>query len=333
MINRIDDISVSISMITYNHEKYIEEAIESILMQNVDFKFEIVIGDDCSPDNTQMIIQKYANQYPDLIKPILRNENIGTLKNLDDINKRCRGKYIIILEGDDYWTDSNKLQSQFEFLEANSEYVAVASWCEVVDENGNISDEITNKYDVFNFNKNIYSLEDYQRGKIPGHMNTILFRNMYLNADYDYYKLYSAHAVVGDRTLYLILVLLGDIYVNQKVMSCYRFFRKNGSTNYSSTTIGKNESLIYFVYYSNLEKYVYEIMGKQISLRNLKYSFLANSIIRAINEPNEENKCIRNEIIHGFSKFEIILFIPSIFIKKLNSKLSSFKFIKKMLFM
>jgi len=316
MIDETNDISVSISMITYNQEQYVSQALESILMQNVNFKYEIVIGDDCSPDNTQEVIQKYAEMYSDIIKPILRNENLGVLKNLDDTNRHCIGKYIIILEGDDYWVDANKLQTQFDFLESNTEYFSVAHWCEVVDENGNLSNEISNKSDIFNFKKNIYSLKDYQNGSIPGHLNTILFKNIYFECEYDYAKIFSAHFMVGDRTLYLILVLLSDMFIINKVMSCYRFVRKKGNTNFCSLMIEKNECLTYFDYYSNLEKYVFEVMKKKISLRKLRDQCFIDAIRCTKENPTKENKRIRKTIFNKLNKFEIIIYCISLIIKK-----------------
>jgi len=313
----INDIAVSVAVITYNHGKFISQALESILMQNINFEYEIVIGDDCSPDDTQLIIQEYIRKYPDRINPILRKENIGIRKNADDIKKRCKGKYIIILEGDDYWTDPNKLQMQFNFLESHPEYIAVAHWCEVVDENGNISDEYAHKHYTFNFNKNIYSLKDYQKGRIPGHVNTILFRNIYLKSVYEYEKIFSANSIMGDRTLYLILVLLGDIFVFHKEMSHYRYVKKKGNTNYCSKIIGKNQSLSFFNYYSDLERYVYEIMGRKISLRGLKYQRFYSSISSVIKNPTEENKDIMKKIYSKLDQWEMIRFLPILLIKQI----------------
>ncbi|MCF6185625.1 MAG: glycosyltransferase, partial [Bacteroidales bacterium] len=120
-------MTVSILMLTYNHEKFIAQAIESVLMQKVSFNYELIIGDDCSQDNTQKIIREYQKKHPDIIKPVLRTKNIGANNNFVDIFKKATGKYIALLEGDDYWTDPNKLQKQVDFLEANPEYGIVST--------------------------------------------------------------------------------------------------------------------------------------------------------------------------------------------------------------
>ncbi len=139
MQNWKGDISkpvVSICSITYNHENFIEEALDSFLMQETGFPFEIVIDDDCSPDGTANIIRKYEEKFPHIIKANLREKNIGVMKNFMSNMKRAKGKYIALCEGDDYWTDNSKLQKQVDFLEANGEYVLTYTSVEGFDENG-----------------------------------------------------------------------------------------------------------------------------------------------------------------------------------------------------
>lgn len=116
---------VSIACITYNHEKYIRQCLEGFVMQKTDFKFEIVIHDDASTDKTAEIIREYWRNYPDLFKPILQNKNRYSEKKgilIPYVYPQCRGKYIALCEGDDYWTDPFKLQKQVDFLEENPEY-------------------------------------------------------------------------------------------------------------------------------------------------------------------------------------------------------------------
>jgi len=113
---------VSVHTITYNHEKYITKAIEGVLAQKTNFHIELVISDDCSTDKTKAVIEKYEKQYPEIIKPIYRKKNLGSIKNWIDTFSKCKGKYIALCEGDDYWTDPYKLQKQVDFLEANPDY-------------------------------------------------------------------------------------------------------------------------------------------------------------------------------------------------------------------
>ena len=115
------DPLVSVKMLTYNHEPYIAQAIEGVLLQETDFPIELVIGEDCSTDKTREIVLKYQQMHPDLIRVIVRDTNVGASKNTQHIDKLIRGKYLAWCEGDDYWTHPKKLQRQAEILEADTE--------------------------------------------------------------------------------------------------------------------------------------------------------------------------------------------------------------------
>jgi glycosyltransferase involved in cell wall biosynthesis len=115
---------VAIWMVTYNHEAYVVEAIESVLMQQTHFDFKLYIGDDCSKDNTRKIIQAYQEKYPHKIELLLHEKNLGASPNGIFMYQHCiqtGAKYIALCEGDDYWTDPFKLQKQVDFLEANQD--------------------------------------------------------------------------------------------------------------------------------------------------------------------------------------------------------------------
>jgi glycosyltransferase involved in cell wall biosynthesis len=116
-------MKVSVHMLAYNHEKYIAQAIESVLMQNVKFDYEIVIGDDCSTDATREIIEGFRVRYPEKIRLVTSATNVGMFKNSQRVFEACKGEYIAILEGDDYWTSADKLQKQVDFLDTHPECV------------------------------------------------------------------------------------------------------------------------------------------------------------------------------------------------------------------
>ncbi|MEH2128164.1 glycosyltransferase [Nostoc sp.] len=116
-------MKVSVLMVTYNHENFIAQAIESVLMQKVDFEYELVIGEDYSTDNTRQIVIDYQRKYSDKIRLLLPDVNLGAHKNFLNTFKACQGKYLAILEGDDYWTSSKKLQKQVDFLDKNLDFV------------------------------------------------------------------------------------------------------------------------------------------------------------------------------------------------------------------
>jgi glycosyltransferase involved in cell wall biosynthesis len=118
----MDKPLVSVKTITYNHEKYIAQCIEGIMNQKTSFSFEYIIGEDCSTDSTMKIIQQYANKYPDTIRIITSEKNVGSAINDQRTDDACQGKYVAFCEGDDYWTDPYKLQKQVDFLEANPDF-------------------------------------------------------------------------------------------------------------------------------------------------------------------------------------------------------------------
>lgn len=119
---------VAISCITYNHEKYLRDALEGFLMQKTDFPFVAIVHDDASTDGTATILREYAEKYPDIILPIYEKENQYSKRNgsLSQIMHEARNatgaKFIAYCEGDDYWTESSKLQLQVDFLESNNDY-------------------------------------------------------------------------------------------------------------------------------------------------------------------------------------------------------------------
>ncbi|MFC1793548.1 glycosyltransferase [Planctomycetota bacterium] len=121
------DPLVSAAMITYNHAPYIADAIEGILQQETNFPFELVIGEDCSTDGTREIVLNYQKKYPDIIKIITSDKNVGSCKNTVRTERACRGKYIAYCEGDDYWHHPLKLQKQIDFLETHPDYGLVHS--------------------------------------------------------------------------------------------------------------------------------------------------------------------------------------------------------------
>lgn len=121
----MSDPMVTVLCITYNHIDFVEDAINGFLRQKTNFPFEILIHDDCSDDGTDQILREYEKKYPERIQLITEEENQyskGINIPYDIMLPRIRGKYIAVCEGDDYWTDDNKLQKQFDFMEAHHDY-------------------------------------------------------------------------------------------------------------------------------------------------------------------------------------------------------------------
>jgi glycosyltransferase involved in cell wall biosynthesis len=128
-----EGVTVSVAMTTYNQEKFIEQAIDSALGQETTFPVELVIGEDCSVDRTRAIVLDYGRRFPNKVRLLLHERNVGPQHNLAQTLQACRGRYIALLEGDDYWTSRHKLQKQVDFLERHPEcsqcFHAAAAFC------------------------------------------------------------------------------------------------------------------------------------------------------------------------------------------------------------
>ena len=256
------DCLVSIVVITYNHEKYIRKCLDSILMQNVDFYFEIIISDDFSTDKTAQIISEYQVKYPDIVKPILRSINVGATRNQYDCFLRCTGEYIAILDGDDFWTDKLKLKIQTDFLKNNDKYIACTQRYSVVDENNNVTQKVF--YGLGRPESGEYTINDFQKYIYYGHPGTLVFINIFLKPQYDYSIIYKADRWICDITLCLILTCLGRIYVSDDNMMSYRSFQKKGGTNYCSSIQGKNSIIERINFLNRLEGYCQDEMNIEI---------------------------------------------------------------------
>jgi glycosyltransferase involved in cell wall biosynthesis len=142
---------VSVVILTYNHERFIRQALDSVLMQEVDFSYEVIIGEDCSTDQTRRIVQEYARLHPDIIRPIYHSPNGGMGRNLQACLAACQGEYLAPLEGDDYWTNPQKLQKQVDFLATHPQYSMCFHEVMVIDEEPYKVRGITSNEDEYTF--------------------------------------------------------------------------------------------------------------------------------------------------------------------------------------
>lgn len=140
---------VSVCLITYNQEKYIARTLTGLLAQEADFPFEIVVGDDASTDGTSAVCREFAARYPESVRFEEQTENVGFLRNFYITCSRCCGQYIAFCEGDDYWTDVQKLKKQVDFLHANPDYGLVCTNVASLDDlTGRISQRDTSLYEI-----------------------------------------------------------------------------------------------------------------------------------------------------------------------------------------
>lgn len=202
---------LSVCLITYNHVNYIEQAIESVLMQQVNFPWELIIADDFSIDGTRQIVLSYQKKYPEIIKLILQEKNTGAAQNFMDLITYPASKYIAYFEGDDYWTDPNKLQKQVDFLQANDDYAICFHSVKIENSIKNIT-----QYSDRNL-KTESTIFDYAtKNYIP--TPSVLFRN----CDLTNYHQWAQKCLIGDYVLFLYIAQFGKIHFIQEDMAVYR---------------------------------------------------------------------------------------------------------------
>ena len=198
------DILVSVICVTYNHEKYIRAALDSIILQKTDFAFEILVGEDCSTDSTRVILAEYEKKYPDMFKMYYREKNLGATRNEYELLMDAKGDYIAALELDDIWTDENKLQKQFDFLKANPDYIGVAHDFDIIDKDGNVIDNEDNKA-IKSFLGKRFTIDDFLNEGFVFQTGTHFYRNIFKDGK-DYSIIYTADRLIRDKTILSILL-------------------------------------------------------------------------------------------------------------------------------
>jgi glycosyltransferase involved in cell wall biosynthesis len=287
------DLVISVCMITYGHEKYIREAIEGVLIQKCDFEVELIIANDCSPDNTNSIIENILENHPEKIsvKYFNHDKNLGMMPNFIFALQQCSGKYIALCEGDDYWTDHLKLQKQVDFLEANSDYVLCFHQVDILKLDGEIvEDFITKVPDDYETIESLVTFGNYI------HTPSVVFRNVIKEFPFEFQL-----SPIGDYFLYIMLAEYGKIkYLNEK-MAVYRFESGIYSKLEDSQKNKKwNRTLILILSYSKNDNVKSIIFNKIFKFLNLNDTIEIKEKIK----PSVKKRFIRT----------IKLFIPPIFL-------------------
>jgi glycosyltransferase involved in cell wall biosynthesis len=214
-------------MITYNHEDYIAQAIEGVMMQQTTFPIELIIGEDCSTDNTHKICIEYQEKYPDKIRLLLPVSNLGMMKNFITTLNACKGKYIALCEGDDYWIDPLKLQKQVDFLEQNDDYGMVSTLRKNFNQ---INSKMATPGLKFNEPFKTYTFEDVITKsdiEIPT-LTTLIRRNILL----EYLDIYNSHSseLSGlDYCLWMYFSYRMKVAVLNEITAVYRILPNSAS--------------------------------------------------------------------------------------------------------
>lgn len=280
--------TLSVCLITYNQAQYIKEAIDSILMQKVNFAWELIIADDYSTDGTREILLEYKRKSPDFIKLILQKNNVGPEKNWLDLMARPKSKYVIYVEGDDYFTDPSKLQKQVDFLETHQDFSLCFHPVKVTYEDGSKPDEVFPS-PAYRFNKNVLELKDLlARNFIQ--TNSAMYRWRFIEEDIK--DIFPKNIAPGDWFLHILHAQDGKIGFIDECMSVYR--RHPGGLWWSSHNnkyaFWEKYGLMHIAMYSEVLK----LYGKNKDYENAIYE----PIIRAFADLAKLSKDSDGPVLH-----------------------------------
>lgn len=211
---------VSVICLTYNHRDYIRECLDGFVKQKTTFPFQVVVHDDASTDGTADIVREYAERYPDIITPILQTENQwskGKTLSKTFIYPVLKGEYVAYCEGDDYWTDENKLQKQVDFLDSHPDFAVCFHAVQVYWQETGLSNEVFPTRELC-FNKDVLTLDDLLKHNFI-QPNGVLLRWRFHRDTYD---LIPDRILPGDWFIFLLHAELGKIKFMPEVMGVYR---------------------------------------------------------------------------------------------------------------
>ena len=268
---------VVVAITTYNLERYIAQALESILMQKTSFPFRILVADDCSTDNTLSILYDYERKYPGIIKILPSETNLGSLANSNRLFDGLDAEYFSFLDGDDYWLDESRLQDQVDFLDAHPEY----SMC-----GGNtryLRDDVLSELILSKGELNqSYSFSDLVRGSMPFiHTSALLVRNTIFDKGLPHEYLdavgtFEECALRGEDFRRILHLQRGPVFLMDRLFSVYRIHSKGlwqGSSAFKKQLEGAIAENFYGKYFG--EEYGRHFKGMAAkSYRSLMFSVL-----------------------------------------------------------
>lgn len=281
----MDKALVTIFCITFNHEKYIKDALEGFLMQRTDFKVKVFIYDDASNDGTDDILQQYAKKFPEFFDIYISPKNTYDLQNRQDLlqklcAKHIEGKYVALCDGDDYWIDPQKLQVEVDFLESHPDVTMVAHASEWL----NCEDMTKKEYRLYEKDKYL-TPEDVivQRNGNLSTASLVMVRDAFIWGD-EYPK-----CDVGDIPLQLSALSKGKIFYFNRIMSVYRYMCE-GSWSKSffeqlSNQLFHNMTMVtFYIMYDKYTNYKFHYYLKQVVLNYLYANIFINAKKHKIQE-------------------------------------------------
>ncbi len=262
---------VSVFVITYKHEQFIGQCLQSIVDQQTNFRFEVIVGEDGSPDSTRQICEEYANKYPNIITLLPAEKNMGAIKNGIRTFKACTGKYIAMCEGDDYWCDNSKLQIQVDFLEANPDFSLCFSSVWVKNAKG--EDLQYENYYRAPYS-DVYGIEDFilsERNLVP--TPSVVFRNVLP----DPYPQFFVESLVGDVPVQLFAGDKGKAKFMENKLAVYRDHVGGVTKSEANIELGEKDLLKFFHAFNQYTNYRHNKAFQQRFCNVARYHLVTGS--------------------------------------------------------
>ncbi len=308
---------VSICCMTYNHEGFIAMSLDSMLIQETNFPFEIIIRDDCSTDKTATIVREYAEKFPHIISTILETENQYSkgVNPFVPIYDKSVGKYVAILEGDDYWRDDSKLQKQVSFLDKNNDYILSYHNSIVVDENNQLVRKIRNP------SPKDYTSDQmlYAQAYIP--TNTVMFRKVISLS----LKHLDNCPVGGDTVLWHLLGRYGKSkYQDDIIYAAYRVHSGGVWSTLDNVELFRN-GIIAFQVLKKISPNDFKLKARIDKSMNMIVAIWLYKAITSFNFKLLQN--IVKFIMHNeeLSVFRIVIRLPKVWFEKMKRKKNIFQ--------
>ena len=271
-------VTVSVIMLCFNQAAFIREAVEGVLRQQTTFRFELLIGDDASTDGTAEIIDEYARRRPDIVRAVLRSENVGSSRNAYELYQLARGKYLASCEGDDCWTDSEKLQIQVSFLEKHPEYSGCVHPVRIIDHNG--QDRALQKLEWVK-TRRVFTFRDFDGFYQPAPVVALVRRNPFLNKNWDQSMIYRVHRDMADRTNMLLCLAEGNIRLINRTMAEYRVCTetayRSATTRYFRNNPFRSRDERTLLH--RLEGFASLLFGREIRFERRRRQLFANALL------------------------------------------------------
>jgi glycosyltransferase involved in cell wall biosynthesis len=309
---------LTVCIITYNHEKFIRETLDSVLMQKTNFAYKILIGEDCSTDSTRDILLEYKQKHPDIIELRLNKKNEGASQNLINIHNGAKTKYVAMLDGDDYWTDPDKLQTQVDFLENNKEYAGYFHRVQFA-----YTDTGKNTFFPENTSTNSFAIEDIIAMASKGWiiMTSSVVYNKYMVGDLPDWFL---KLKIGDIPVNLLIAHAGKEYFSEKAMAAYRVNPGSLMTTeeYSDYSLIKERISAYNFFNRHTGKIYDTAIKKELTVKYYQ-------LVKYCHEKNRPVAKVYYTVLHNYYSIGLKNNKPRSFKEKINISLNYLRFIFK----